>query len=74
MISSCLTFSRINLNAYLREKFEKRAKEKGFIHPSGKVNLPGYFKHLGMEDLLNPVIKIDGDNEAEYKVEKSEKK
>lgn len=38
-------------------KFEQRAKERGFIKPSGEVNMPAYFKFLAMEDLTG---KLDG--------------
>ena len=67
------TSVQIKLNDYWQEKFEEKAKEKGFVHPSGKINLPGYFKQLGMEDLLNAISKIDDEHIAEYKVDKKQK-
>lgn len=57
---------QVRIDANLRERIEKRAIEKGFVHPSGKVNLPGYLKHLATEDLFSN--RLDGEPETEYKV------
>ena len=48
---------QVRIEQYLLDKFEQRAKERGFIKPSGEVNMPAYFKFLAMEDLTG---KLDG--------------
>jgi hypothetical protein len=49
------------------ERIEKRARELGFIFPSGGTNLSAYVKHCVMQDLNNQAVKLDGEFD-DYKV------
>lgn len=58
---------RIRLHPDVMKKVEARAKELGYIKPSGDANLADYGRSLILKDLNSSVIIIDGQN-AEYKV------
>lgn len=54
---------QVRLHPGVVSKVEKKAREAGYIMPSGKANLAGYVANLIMKDLNSGAVIIDGQNE-----------
>jgi len=58
---------QVRLNEDSHKKAENRARDLGYIKPSGEVNMSEYVRHLILKDLNKSFEVIDGQS-AEYKV------
>lgn len=58
---------RVRLHPDVMKKVENRAKDLGFIKPSGEANVAAYARNLILRDLETSAIILDGQS-AEYKV------
>mgnify|MGYP000906209703 CR=1 FL=1 len=58
---------RIRIHPDIMPQIETRAKELGYIKPSGEANVAAYGRSLILQDLQKNTIIIDGHTE-EYKV------